>query len=66
MVITSEERVPSSEAEENYRPSCAMRRPVASSLPASKILMVMVVDDAKDGGAEKRYRVVFLTGPPKK
>ena len=26
---------------------------MASSLPASKISMVMVVDDAKDGGADK-------------
>ena len=26
---------------------------MASSLPASKILMLVVVDDAKDGGAEK-------------
>ena len=51
MVIASEERVPSSEAEGNYRPSCAIWRPVASSLPASKIFMV--VDVAKDRGADK-------------
>ena len=33
---------------------------MASSLPASKILMVMVVDDAKDGEADKEADLVKL------
>ena len=50
-----ESLVPSSEpkAEESYPSITCNEGACDDSLPASKILMVVVVDDAKDGGADK-------------